>query len=66
MPATEAATITFKDLLVMLLKRQRAANVQIENLSEKLRSTEAEAGMLKSKIDAIKHIEKQLMRKITP
>lgn len=61
-----AATITFKDLLVMLLKRQRAANVQIENLSEKLRSTEAEVEMLKSKIDAIKHIEKQLMRKITP
>ncbi|MCC6917390.1 MAG: hypothetical protein IT527_08815 [Nitrosomonas sp.] len=58
-------TIAFKKLLVTLLKQQRAAKVQIENLTEKLHSSEAEIKTLKSKINAIKNIEKHLMRKNT-
>lgn len=60
------AMMSFRNLLVMLLKRQRAAKVQIENLSGKLQSTEAEVMTLRNKINAIKNIERQLMRKNTP
>lgn len=62
---TTPDTTAFKNLLVLLLKRQRAANLQVQNLSEKLRAAEAEVKTLKSKIDAIKDIEKDLMRKNT-
>jgi len=63
---TTPDTTAFKNLLVLLLKRQRAANVQIQSLSEKLRATEAEVKTLKNKINAIKIIEKDLMRNNTP
>lgn len=56
-------TIAFKNLLVALLRQQRTAKIQIENLTEKLHSSEAEIKILKSKINAIKDIEKHLMRK---
>ena len=58
-------TVAFKNLLVTLLKQQRAAKVKIESLTEKLHSTEAEIKILKSKINAIKDVEKYLMRKNT-
>ena len=63
---TTPDTTAFKNLLVLLLKRQRAANLQIQNLSEKLRSAETEVKTLKNKINAIKIIEKDLMRNNTP
>lgn len=63
---TTPDTTAFKNLLVLLLKRQRTANLQIQNLSEKLRSAETEVKTLKNKINAIKIIEKDLMRNNTP
>jgi len=60
-PVTDA----FKNLLVLLLKQQRAANLKIQNLSERLRVTETEVKTLQDKINAIKNIEKNLMRKGT-
>lgn len=62
---TTPVTDTFKNLLVLLLKQQRAANFRIQNLSEKLRATETEVKILQDKINAIKNIEKNLMRKGT-
>ena len=62
---TTPDTIAFKNLLVLLLKRQRAANLQIQSLSEKLRAAEAEVKTLRNKINAIKIIEKDLMRNNT-
>ncbi|SFU73025.1 hypothetical protein SAMN05216339_10916 [Nitrosomonas eutropha] len=60
---TTPATTAFKNLLVLLLKQQRAANFKIQNLSMKLRTTEAEVKTLQDKINAIKNIEKHFMRK---
>lgn len=63
---TTPDTTAFRNLLVLLLKRQWTANLHIQNLSEKLRASEAEVRTLKSKINAIKNIEKDLMRNNTP
>lgn len=62
---TTPATAAFKDLLVLLLKQQQAANFKVQNLTEKVRTTEAEVKILQNKIDAIKTIEKHFMRKST-
>lgn len=62
---TTPVTSAFKNLLVLLIKQQRAANLKIQNLSEKLRITESEVKVLRDKINAIKSIEKNLIRKDT-
>lgn len=62
---TTPATTAFRDLLISLLKQQRAANLKIRNLTEKVRTTEAEVKILQNKINAIKDIEKNFMRKST-
>jgi len=56
----------FKNLLTLLLKQQQTAGLQVQNLSAKLRATEAEVKTLQNKINAIKNIEKNLMRRNTP
>lgn len=59
------ATIGFKDILVLLLEQQQTANIKIRYLSAKLRTTEVEVKTLQEKIEAIKNIEKNMMRKDT-
>ncbi len=56
----------FENILTLLLKQQESANIQVQNLSAKLRATEAEVKILQNKIDAIKNIEKNLMRRNAP
>jgi hypothetical protein len=53
----------FENLLVLLLKKQQSANSQAEQLSVKLRATETQVKILQDRIDAIKNIEKNLLRR---
>lgn len=55
----------FKNLLVLLLKKQQSASSQAEQLSAKLRATETQVKILQDRIDAIKNIEKNLLRRNT-
>ena len=57
------AAIGFRDMLLLLLKQHQADNVKIQDLSTKLRMARTEVKALQDKIDAIKNIEKNLMRK---
>lgn len=53
----------FENFLVLLLKKQQSASNQAEQLSVKLRATETQVKILQDRIDAIKNIEKNLLRR---
>jgi hypothetical protein len=53
----------FEKFLVLLLKEQQSASSQAEQLSVKLRATETQVKILQDRIDAIKNIEKNLLRR---
>lgn len=55
--------VAFENLLKQLLEQQKNSEQKIQNLSSKLRAAGAEVKTLRDKIDAIKNIEKNLMRK---
>jgi hypothetical protein len=55
----------FENFLVLLLKKQQSASSQAEQLSVKLRATETRVKILQDRIDAIKNIEKNLLRRNT-
>jgi hypothetical protein len=54
----------FSDILDVLLRQQIAAKKEVQQLSMQLNASRAEIGLLKQKINAIKNIERNLIRRI--
>ncbi|MGG7055549.1 hypothetical protein [Nitrosomonas sp. ANs5] len=53
----------FRDILLALLKEQQSATDRQQQLAAKLRATEIQVKALQEKIDVIKDLEKNLMRR---
>lgn len=53
----------FREILLALLKEQQSATDQQQQLAAKLRATEIQVKALQEKINAIKDLEKNLMRR---
>lgn len=63
-PAGSSPNLTaFESILMLLLKQQQSANDKAKQLSIKLRATEAQVKILQDRINAIKNIEKNLLRR---
>lgn len=54
----------FSDILDILLQQQIAAKKEVQQLSMQLNASRTEIGLLKEKINAIKNIERNLIRRI--
>ena len=57
---------SFRKLLIALLTEQQTARTSMRNLLYKLKSTEEQAQTLQKRIDAIKSMERNPIRRITP